>query len=256
MIRHPGAAAVVPFLDPRTILLVRQFRHAAGGFLLEIPAGKLDPGEPPEVCAARETEEEVGYRAGRLEKLGAILTTPGFTDEIIHLYAGFDLVPTERRPSRRRLASHHVVNRRVARRTCRDPDGRRCPPAARRADAGHGPGVSRAVSPRAILAGMVVGGGLGVLAHVFAADSPALAWMIRNVTEPAGTVFLRLLFVLVIPILISALPLGIVGVGDLRALGRVCWKTLAYTVVVSVICVFLGVGLVTSSARARRCRRN
>jgi ADP-ribose pyrophosphatase len=97
MIRHPGAAAVVPFLDARTILLVRQFRHAAGGNLLEIPAGKLDPGEPPEACALRETEEEAGYRAGRLVRLGAILTTPGFTDEIIHLYAGFDLAPV---PSR------------------------------------------------------------------------------------------------------------------------------------------------------------
>jgi len=95
MIRHPGAAAVVPFLDPATILLVRQFRHAAGGYLLEIPAGKLDPGEAPERCAARETEEETAHRAGRLERLGAILTTPGFTDEIIHLFAGFDLVRTQ-----------------------------------------------------------------------------------------------------------------------------------------------------------------
>ena len=91
MIRHPGASAVVPFLDPATILLVRQYRHAAGGYLLEVPAGKLDPGEAPEHCAARETAEETGYRPARLEKLGAILTTPGFTDEIIHLYAGFDL---------------------------------------------------------------------------------------------------------------------------------------------------------------------
>ncbi len=95
VIRHPGAAAVVPFLDADTILLVRQYRHAAGGFLLEIPAGKLDPGEAPERCAARETAEETGYRPGRLDKLGAILTTPGFTDEIIHLYAGFDLAPVE-----------------------------------------------------------------------------------------------------------------------------------------------------------------
>ena len=93
MIRHPGASAVVPFVDPETILLVRQYRHAAGGYLLEVPAGKLDPCEAPERCAARETEEETGHRPGRLEKLGAILTTPGFTDEIIHLYAGFDLVP-------------------------------------------------------------------------------------------------------------------------------------------------------------------
>ena len=97
MIRHPGAAAVVPFLDDATILLVRQFRHAAGGFLLEVPAGKLDRGEAPEHCAARETEEEIGYRAGRLVRLGAILTTPGFTDEIIHLYTAHQLVPTAAR---------------------------------------------------------------------------------------------------------------------------------------------------------------
>ena len=95
VIRHPGAAAVVPFVDPDTILLVRQYRHAAGGYLLEIPAGKLDAGEAPEACAARETEEETGHRARRLERLGAILTTPGFTDEIIHLFAGYDLVATQ-----------------------------------------------------------------------------------------------------------------------------------------------------------------
>jgi len=94
VIHHPGAAAVVPFVDGRDILLVRQYRHAAGGYLLEIPAGKLDPGEAPEACARRETEEETGQRVGRLEKLGAILTTPGFTNEIIHLYAGYDLTAT------------------------------------------------------------------------------------------------------------------------------------------------------------------
>ncbi len=95
VIHHPGASAVVPFITADEVLLVRQYRHAAGGYLFEIPAGKLDKGEPPEVCAARETEEETGHRAGRLVKLGAILTTPGFTDEIIHLYAGYDLVPTQ-----------------------------------------------------------------------------------------------------------------------------------------------------------------
>ena len=95
LLRHPGAAAVVPFLDDETVLMIRQYRFATGGEILEVPAGKLDPGEAPEICAVRELEEETGYRAGRVEKLGAIWTTPGFTDEIIHLYAAFDLVPTE-----------------------------------------------------------------------------------------------------------------------------------------------------------------
>jgi ADP-ribose pyrophosphatase len=96
IVRHPGAAAVVPFLSPDRVLLIRQFRHAAGGHILEVPAGKLDPGESPERCAVRELEEEAGRRAGRIEKLGWIYTTPGFTDEVIHLFAAFELetIPT------------------------------------------------------------------------------------------------------------------------------------------------------------------
>jgi len=90
-IRHPGAAAILPFTSEDTVLLIRQFRHAAGGFILEAPAGKLDHGEPPETCARRELEEEVGWRAGRLTPLGAIVTTPGFTDEVIWLYEAHDL---------------------------------------------------------------------------------------------------------------------------------------------------------------------
>ncbi len=91
MLRHPGAAAVVPFLDDDRILLLRQYRYAAGGTIWEIPAGKLDPGEDPESCAARELEEETGYRAGRIEKTGVILSSPGFTDERIHLFCAYDL---------------------------------------------------------------------------------------------------------------------------------------------------------------------
>lgn len=86
VVRHPGAAAVVPLKDDGTVVLIRQFRHAAGGFIYEIPAGKLHPGEDPSVCAIRELEEEIGYRAGTLELLSSIFTAPGFTDEVIHIY--------------------------------------------------------------------------------------------------------------------------------------------------------------------------
>ena len=93
ILHHPGAAAVVPFLDRERIILLRQFRHAAGGTIWEVPAGKLDAGEDPASCAARELAEETGYRAGRLERTGMILTTPGFTDERIHLFCAFELSP-------------------------------------------------------------------------------------------------------------------------------------------------------------------
>ncbi len=90
-IRHPGAAAVVPLKDDGSVVLIRQFRHAAGGFIYEIPAGKLYPGEDPLHCASRELEEEIGYRASSLELLSSIFTAPGFADEVIHVYLGTGL---------------------------------------------------------------------------------------------------------------------------------------------------------------------
>jgi ADP-ribose pyrophosphatase len=90
IVRHPGASCVVPFENDDDVLLIRQYRHAAGGTIWEVPAGKLE-GDTPEACAAKELEEEAGRRAGRLERLGEIWTTPGFTDERIHLFAAFDL---------------------------------------------------------------------------------------------------------------------------------------------------------------------
>lgn len=98
IVHHPGASAIVPFASDDDVLLIRQFRHAAGGTIWEVPAGKLDPGDTPEACAARELAEEAGRRPGRLERLGRIFTTPGFTDEVIHLFAAFDLEPVPRRP--------------------------------------------------------------------------------------------------------------------------------------------------------------
>jgi ADP-ribose pyrophosphatase len=93
IIRHPGAAAIVPLKDERTVVLIRQYRHAAGGFIYEIPAGKLHPGEDPRACAARELEEEIGYRVSSLELLTSIFTAPGFADEVIHIYQGTGLTP-------------------------------------------------------------------------------------------------------------------------------------------------------------------
>ena len=104
IIRHPGAAAIVPCLsDPRTsddptILLIRQFRYAAGGPLWEVPAGTLDPGEEPEACARRELLEEAGVTAERLERLTSIFTTPGFTDEEVHLFLATGIADVDVRP--------------------------------------------------------------------------------------------------------------------------------------------------------------
>jgi ADP-ribose pyrophosphatase len=104
MIRHQGAAAVVPVVDDRNVLLVKQYRYASGGWLLEVPAGKLDGGEDPQICAARELEEETGFKPGRLIPMGWVFTTPGFTDEKIWLYLAKDL-----EPSRQELQTDEVL---------------------------------------------------------------------------------------------------------------------------------------------------
>src|SRR5918992_5079109 len=96
MIRHPGAAAVLPFLsepsggDPQ-IMLLKQYRYAAEEFLYEIPAGRLDPGEKPLDCAIRELKEETGCEAERVEHLYTFYTTPGFIDERIHAFMAVGL---------------------------------------------------------------------------------------------------------------------------------------------------------------------
>ncbi len=100
MIRHPGASAIVPFLsDPRgedpQVLMIRQYRYAADGYLYEIPAGRLDQGENPRDCAVRELKEETGCTAEHFDHLLTMYTTPGFTDEKIHLFMATGLVAGE-----------------------------------------------------------------------------------------------------------------------------------------------------------------
>ncbi len=91
IVRHPGASAVLPVLgDPDAadpaILLLKQYRYATGGYLYEIPAGRLEVGEDPAACAARELREETGCTAARIEPLFTVFTAPGFTDEKIHVF--------------------------------------------------------------------------------------------------------------------------------------------------------------------------
>lgn len=95
VVEHPGAVAVVPVTDEGKVVLVRQYRYPVKEVLLEIPAGKLDKGEKPEICAHRELEEETGFKAGKMEHLATFYTGPGFTDEIMYLYLARDLTVTE-----------------------------------------------------------------------------------------------------------------------------------------------------------------
>jgi ADP-ribose pyrophosphatase len=100
MVRHPGASAIVPFMsepdgeDPQ-LLLLRQYRYAAGGYIYEIPAGRLDGDEKPADCAVRELKEETGCSAERMEPLFTMFTTPGFTDEKIHVFMATGLTHGE-----------------------------------------------------------------------------------------------------------------------------------------------------------------
>jgi ADP-ribose pyrophosphatase len=91
VIHHPGAVAIVPMANPSHVVLVRQYRHAVGDYIWEIPAGTLSEGEAPLDCARRELREETGYHPGALTKLGEIVPVPGYSDERIHLYLATDL---------------------------------------------------------------------------------------------------------------------------------------------------------------------
>jgi ADP-ribose pyrophosphatase len=93
LIDHPGAVAVVPVGTDGRVLLVRQYRHATGSWLWEIPAGRLEPGEAPLAAARRELEEETGLRAAEWSSLGGFFAAPGFCSEWMHLFAACGLAP-------------------------------------------------------------------------------------------------------------------------------------------------------------------
>ena len=95
---HPGGAGVVAIDDAGRVCLLRQFRHAAGGWLTELPAGKLDGGEPPLECAQRELAEEAGVTASQWDPLGECFSSPGVLTEVIHLFLARGLMPADAQP--------------------------------------------------------------------------------------------------------------------------------------------------------------
>lgn len=95
IVLHKGSAVIVPVFADKTVALVRQYRHAAGEYLLEIPAGTLEKGESPEIGALRELEEEIGVTAKKIEKLTEFYVSPGFLTEKMHVYMASDLTETQ-----------------------------------------------------------------------------------------------------------------------------------------------------------------
>ena len=98
VICHPGAVIIAPFLNDKTVVMIRQFRPALKKYIYELPAGTLDPGESIAVCARRELLEETGLKGGKLVKLGAIYPVPGYSTELIHIFKAWDLTATPAQP--------------------------------------------------------------------------------------------------------------------------------------------------------------
>lgn len=109
-IDHPEAAAIIPFLSDKEILMVRQFRYALGRETLEIPAGKMDPGESPEQCVRRELLEETGYEAGKIEWVYTYAPALGYSNELIHIYSGHQLRKAGTVIDEREIASVETIS--------------------------------------------------------------------------------------------------------------------------------------------------
>lgn len=109
IIRHPGAAAIVPMIDQDTLLLIKQYRHALSDFIWEIPAGTRDPDENFLTCAQRELTEETGFVGHNWHKLGQITPVPGYSDECVHLFLASDLTPAVQNLDRDELLNVHKV---------------------------------------------------------------------------------------------------------------------------------------------------
>jgi len=106
---HPGGAAIAALDASNRVCLLRQFRHAAGGWVTELPAGKLDNREPPLSCAQRELAEEAGVQAARWEKLGDFFSSPGVLTEVIHVFLARDLQPADARPELHEVLEAHWI---------------------------------------------------------------------------------------------------------------------------------------------------
>jgi ADP-ribose pyrophosphatase len=109
IIRHPGASAIVPITDKAEVIMLKQYRHAIGGYIWEIPAGTFDGSEDPLVCAKRELAEETGYQALHWSFLNAIVPVPGYSDEHIHLFLARELTPSRQKLDRDEVLEVHPM---------------------------------------------------------------------------------------------------------------------------------------------------
>jgi 8-oxo-dGTP pyrophosphatase MutT (NUDIX family) len=113
-VEHPGATAIVPFLNASRVILLKQYRHALKDYIWEIPAGTLDPDESPLNCAKRELIEETGYSAGQWQKLGEITPVPGYSDERIHIYLASALKPARQQLDKDEIIRVHEIEFKAA----------------------------------------------------------------------------------------------------------------------------------------------